>query len=341
MLFGHGDDITANSRTIEGNFSSNVWFEGYPEVVKSLIADALGKVANYPEPNACSLRSAVASSYGVSSSNVLISNGAIEAIYLVAQAWRNSRSLVVIPTFSEYEDACKLHQHQLTFIEEDRFDGSVPNGIDMVWLCNPNNPTGKIRGREWLLSMLEANPDTLFVVDQSYGTFSHQELLLHSDTIKHSNLILICSFTKCYSIPGIRVGYVAAAEQNIERLTNVKIPWSVNTLAIEVAAHFVSNREQYKLPLERWLALKNELCEVIASINGLEVVPSQTPYFLIRLQKGSSAELKSFLLDNYGLLIRDASNFRGLDNTYVRIAAQRQEVNSKLVKALLEWSCIK
>lgn len=340
MLFGHGDDIAACSRPVEGNFSSNVWFDGYTDEVKALVASAIGRVESYPEPDARSLRDIIASSFAVSYSNVMVSNGAIEAIYLIAQAWKRKRSLVVVPTFSEYEDACRLHEHELLYINEEDFDGAVPDGAEVVWLCNPNNPTGTVRRREMLLSMVEQHPEVMFVIDQSYGSFYPHELLLHSDVLRYRNLIIICSLTKCYAIPGMRVGYVVSSDENISMMLGVRIPWSVNALAVEVAKHFVLNRSSYVLPLSRWMSLKRALCERLSTISFLEIIPSETPYFLVKLHRGTSSELKAYLADCHGLLIRDASNFRGLDSRYVRIAPQDEATNCKLFNAIRQWNPI-
>lgn len=341
MLFGHGDDIAAHGREIEGNFSSNVWFEDYTKDIAPLVAAAMRSVTSYPEPDAASLRRLLAQEYGVGVDNVLVSNGAIEAIYLAAQAWSRKRSLVVTPTFSEYEDACRLHQHKLSFCTEGEFDGAIAPEVEMVWLCNPNNPTGSIRPRKQILSMVEQHPQVLFVIDQSYGSFSSYELLRHTDVLTHNNLIVICSLTKCFAIPGIRVGYCLSASQNIEQMLRVKIPWSVNTLAIEVAKHFISNRSRYELPLDRWMGLKQQLCSMLAPIEEVEALASQTPYFLMKLHRGTSSELKTYLVSKHGLLIRDAANFRGLDSTYVRIAPQHEAANAKLVKAIQLWTTTK
>lgn len=337
MLFGHGDDIAACSRSIVGNFSSNVWFDDYTREILPLINNAMSKISCYPEPDARSLREQIALSHNIGYNNVLVSNGAIEAIYLTAQTWKNRRSLIIVPTFSEYEDACHLHHHLLSFMDEEDFDGTIPTSVDMVWLCNPNNPTGKVRSRLQLLTMVEQNPDVLFFIDQSYGSFYSKDLLHHTDVLQHSNLIILCSLTKCFAIPGIRVGYAVSAAPNIDSMLQVKIPWSVNTLAIEVAKYFVANSHRYPLPLTRWMELKHELCKALTPIHWIEIRPSETPFFLIKLHEGSSSSLKSYLINDHGLLIRDASNFRSLDNTYVRIAPQHESLNRRLVNAIQQW----
>lgn len=341
MLFGHGDDITTYSKPIVGNFSSNVWFDGYTHKVKELVTSAIDKVSNYPEPDARSLRDAIATRLGLDYSNIAVTNGAIEAIYLIAQSWCKSRSLIAIPTFSEYEDACAMHAHQSSFISENELAEEAIGETDLMWICNPNNPTGKVSNRNRLLALIQSHPGVLFIIDQSYGSFYPEDLLLPSDVVTCQNLIVICSLTKCYAIPGLRVGYVMASTENTDRIMQSKIPWSVNALAIEAGKYFCNNAERYRLPLERWMLLKEKLCSELSAVSDAEVIPSATPYFLMKLHKGSSSDLKRYLAEEHGLLIRDASNFRGLSNRYVRIAPQDEAANQKLVKALKQWSLTK
>jgi threonine-phosphate decarboxylase len=337
MLFGHGDDMQACGVPIVGNFSSNVWYDGYVADLHEVVVESLSSITSYPEPDARSLRQLLAEANGVQLSNVLVSNGAIEALYLIAQAWKGSRSLVVVPTFSEYEDACRVNDHELLFLNEEDFVGAIPDVADIVWICNPNNPTGRVWSRKQLLSLIELSSDKLFVVDQSYASYCTEELLRATDVLRYNNLIMVGSLTKCYAIPGIRVGYVVSAAENIAQLLQVRIPWSVNTIAIAVAKHFIANSSRYQLPLSRWMAQKEQLCSELSVIEEVEVMPSSTPFFLLRLKKGNGAMLKQYLIKEHGLLIRSAANFRGLNASYVRISPQDDATNQKLVNALKQW----
>ncbi len=329
--------MAACNTTIEGNFSSNVWYDGYASELHDVVLGAMDGIASYPEPDARSLRQLLADTDGVGLSNIMVTNGAIEAIYLIAQEWRRSRSLVVVPTFSEYEDACRMHGHELSFITENDFDGTIFEEVGLVWICNPNNPTGKVRSRQQMVDMIRRNPEVMFVVDQSYGSFYPHELLLATDVLEFRNLTLICSMTKCYAIPGIRVGYVVSSSETIAKLLQIRIPWSVNSIAVAVAKHFTAKRDDYRLPLATWMEQKERLCGQLGSIATVEVLASATPFFLMRLKVGNASLLKQYLVKEHGLLIRNAANFRGLDASYVRISPQDDATNSKLVNALIQW----
>lgn len=139
MINGHGDDI--HKYNIESNFSSNIYGKQDQTLLHDYLCSKLKEIHSYPEPDAHSLVEVLATKHRVNTDNIIITNGATEAIYILAQAYRESKTAIIIPTFSEYEDACTIHKHQLSFHQtlED-----IDSDTEMVWLCNPNNPNGKI-----------------------------------------------------------------------------------------------------------------------------------------------------------------------------------------------------
>ena len=274
----------------------------------------------------------------VKEDNIVVTNGSITAFYLIAQAWRGAKSTIAVPSFAEYEDACRLHEHTLTFFstEEDLPDVSL-EGQDFCWLCNPNNPDGKLIHRGELLRLVDAHPDTLFVIDQAYVAFTTEELLKPKDVFAHKNLILVQSISKAYNIPGLRIGYMVADHALTERLNRYVIPWSVNAVAIEASKYILIHPAQFTLPIRKWQRETSDLIYQLRKLDGVEVIPTATTFFLVRLKKGSAAGLKQYLLEHEGILIRDASNFRGLDESYIRLSTQRTEQNEQLVAAMKRW----
>jgi threonine-phosphate decarboxylase len=177
----------------------------------------------------------------------------------------------------------------------------------------------------------------MFVIDQSYVSFTTEELFKPGDVLKYKNLILVHSMSKAYSLPGLRLGYVIASPKIISELNKYIIPWSVNVVAIEASKYILIHPAQFTLPIRKWQRETAEFIYLLNKLDDLEVIPTQTTFFLVRLKKGVAADLKQFLMDKYGLLIRDASNFRGLDETYFRICTQRTEENQQLVAAIKDW----
>jgi threonine-phosphate decarboxylase len=291
-------------------------------------------IHSYPEPDACSLTRQIAVKNNIAPKNVCMTNGATEAIYLIAQAFRQSRTAILIPTFSEYEDACRIHQHQLSFYPDLE---SVPKEMQLVWLCNPNNPTGKVWDKKTVEQSIRKHPDTVFVIDQSYESFTEKEVLSSEEAIAYKNVILVYSLTKQYMISGLRIGYLTADTALLKSVSSYRMPWSVNALAIE-AGNFLLNHPVETLNLSGYLAETKCLQKALSLIENLEVFPTDTHFFLCKWANGRTAfDLKNRLINRYGILIRDAANFRGLDDSYFRIATQSEEENNQLIKAIAAW----
>ena len=366
MLSGHGDDGYAQQTAIRHDFSSNVCREALPEGLLEYLRQGPDMLTHYPEPASESLRALIAKREGVTPASVLVTNGATEAIYLTAQAfmptaplssplggksesagnpspqggsWWGAEGLVgtyiLQPTFSEYADACRLYGHRVKGVG--RLD-EVGEEAAMVWLCNPNNPTGTVIPKTELLRQVSVHPSVVFVVDQSYEAFCREPLLSVREAAAFENLLLLHSMTKQYALPGLRLGYLTGAAKQVKRVERFLQPWSVNALA-QRAGQFLSGVRSGEdaFPVEDYLRETRRLRAAIDAMEGMEALPTSTNFFLVRLREPCAGALKQWLA-GLGILIRDASNFEGLDGHYVRIAAQRPEENDLLIEKLRQWS---
>jgi threonine-phosphate decarboxylase len=337
MLDGHGDDIYNSPSGIVANFSSNVWYGGCRPELSDFLCKHLAKVNYYPEVIAYSLAKRLEECHSVAPGSVLVTNGAVEAIYIISQCFAGAQTLIITPSFAEYEDACQMHRHQLHFDSIDNLCEDYRFKSKLIFFCNPNNPTGHVFSRAVVEKWISSSPGSVFVLDEAYCGFSLEDSSCLSLISKYSNLLIIRSMTKKFSIPGLRLGYVVAQPELIGRLLKCKMPWSVNALAIE-AGHFVlNNPEPFALPVKELLAETQRFAKEIANIPSVEVLPTSTNFFLCRLAQGTAAELKSFMLKEYGILIRDASNFRGLTPGHFRLSTLDPERNQLFIKALRKW----
>jgi len=337
MLFGHGDDTYLTNTEIIGNFSSNVWPGGpHPELI-NFLKTQLECIATYPEVKGESLAKALANFHGLKETQFLVCNGATEAFSLIAQTYARMHSCIFVPAFAEYEDACLLHKHLLSFEQRNSLKANMPLQSNLVWLGNPNNPDGYLNDARELRLLIAANPDRIFVIDEAYIQFSENGESLIKDVERFDNLIIIRSMTKYYAIPGLRLGYIAANEKLIARLETHKLPWTTNSLAVAAGKFLIENNTRLKPEMPKALSEAQEFFTELRSIEGLDIIPSATNYCLIRLPKALAAELKQFLIEEFGLLIRDASNFRTLDAYYFRVASQTPELNRTLINALKLW----
>ena len=336
MIEGHGNNIHQAGIRIVADFSSNVAGKPHQKLLEYL-SGKINTVGNYPEPFARSLREKMARKHDVKPSQILITNGSTEAFYLVASAFREKHSLVFTPSFAEYEDACRMHRHHLKFASTQQFTQALQSVPDLVWLGNPGNPDGSFIPVETIKKKLADYSKTLFVIDEAYSGLCSNFESLAGNIDNFSNLIVVQSMTKLFAIPGLRLGYLLASQPVMDYLQHFLMPWSVNALAIE-AGKFIVDHEQKLMPDISEILFQSGLMQTkFSQCNKLEVIHSPCNYFLVKLKKGNAPALKKYLLEEHGFLIRDASNFRGLDERFFRIAVQDETSNQKLHEAIIHW----
>lgn len=322
MIDGHGDDIY-RYEGIRMNFSSNIYAHADLTELEAYLCHHLDLIRSYPEPSSHSLEAMITHEYGVGADEVLVTSGATDAIYLIAQAFRDRKTYYVNhPTFSEYEDACRLYGY------EEQPDGAL------CWLCNPNNPTGEVFSISYI-EALAAQHD-LLVIDQSYEDYTHALMLSPKEAVRMDNVLQLHSMTKQYAIPGLRVGYVVASSRLIATLRKHYRPWAVNALAIEAGKWLLTHQQVFP-NLTIYLQETQRLREQLNAIKGVKAFDTQTNFFLCTIEPQTAASLKDYLAIRHGILIRDASNFQGLTPHHFRIATQLPKENDALVAAIQQF----
>ncbi|MDR1221575.1 MAG: pyridoxal phosphate-dependent class II aminotransferase [Tannerella sp.] len=333
MLYGHGDD-SYKYGNIKANFSSNIYGKTDLSGLYRHLSARMACLTAYPEPEPASLETQLAATYGLQPDEVCVTNGATEAIYLIAQAFRDRKSYILQPTFSEYADACRLHAHTVKPVYS---INAIDGNADLVWLCNPNNPTGEVRPENTLMTLIKSHPSVCFVIDQSYEDYTYKSLFSAAKAVEMSQVILLHSAAKRYAIPGLRLGAVTAPAALLQQIRRQRMPWSVNAMAIEAGYFFLQNRPLPPAFTDDLLKETERLRNAVENLKIADVWPTDTHFFLLRLRIGKSGLLKKYLAEEHHILIRDASNFEGLNDTFIRIATQTQEENNLLIKALEEW----
>lgn len=333
MISGHGDDSFRLNTPVKADFSSNVWFGGpSPELIQHLQQN-MHRIGNYPEPDAAGLCLKIADYHRVKPAKVVAFNGSVEAFYTIALAFRAKHSAILAPAFLEYEDACRMHQHQVSFFTSNENIRTA----DLCWIGNPNNPDGHIFSRTEIESFLIAHPETVLVVDEAYAGFIPEFQSAFELTDQFENLIVVRSLTKCCAIPGLRLGYVITSEKLAAKLRQFQQPWSVNALAQLAGKFLIENDIPNRLDSLEIVKLSQNLQENIEQLDGFRVVRSQAPFFLVEMETGTAADLKEFLIQKHGILIRDAANFRGLNERFFRVCTRNEADNSLLQKGLNEY----
>ncbi len=338
MIEGHGDDLYKYKYPIRINFSSNLtdWIDATP--LRLFLRERVGEVLSvYPEPRPFTLESRIASHLHLLPDNVCVTNGATEAIYLIAQTFTGIRSAVLQPTFSEYADAARMYGHRVVSLYQWPAHGRLPEDLQMLWLCNPNNPTGQVQDKEALALLVENNPQVLFVIDQSYEDFTFKPLFSACEAAKYPNVLLLHSLTKRYAMPGLRLGFLTGPAPLVAHLRTHRMPWSVNGVALEAGLFLTEHPNVIPFDLSGCLKEKERLVSRLCAMGVFEVWDSDTHFFLVRLRMGHSSALKDYLASEHGILIRDASNFEGLNEAFFRLSAQRKEDNDHLLEAMAQW----
>ncbi|MBA4436258.1 MAG: aminotransferase class I/II-fold pyridoxal phosphate-dependent enzyme [Nitrosopumilaceae archaeon] len=339
----HGGRFSGGNQKIDVlDYSSNTSPAGMPSSVKSAIKKRVGEMEHYPDTDSLNLISSLKKYTGLSDSNIVVGNGAIEILYNFCTAFLSKKTVLIpTPTFSEYESASKLVDCKFTFFKTmnlsediDSFISRIPkNGC--IFVCNPNNPTGTILSKKQLTKIISAakKKSCIVFVDECFIELvpeSNQSII--NLVKKYDNLFVLRSLTKSFGLAGIRIGYGIGSKTIIEILKKIKIPWSVNALAQQAGIIALKNKSHLTKSKSIIKKESNFLKKKIGIIPGFECHESSTNFILIKTKDDSTKIQKKLL--KHKILIRDCKNFRGLDNHYIRIAVKSHKDNLKLVNAM-------
>lgn len=333
MIYGHGDDLWHYAGKVKHNFSTNIRASFDLSPLMEILCADLATLTSYPEPEPVSVEKAIAEINGIRPEEVMVTNGATESIYLIARTGSGCHSAIIIPTFREYQDGCRMNGHRISFVST---LSEIPADSQMVWLCNPNNPTGTVTDRQRLLRVAARNPHKIFVIDQAYADYTPLQTLSARDALNAGNIILLGSLTKRFAVPGLRIGYSIANATLLSRVKAWRMPWAVNAPAIKCANYLLEHRDAYKIDT---LGLHTEALRIARELTGagIKVWPTDCNFILCELPHGKASDLKDYLMETEGILIRDASNFEGLGEVHFRLAAQSPAENDLIINRIKQW----
>lgn len=337
----HGGDIYGGE--VELDFSANTNPFGTPKGVLDAVHSALPEMHRYPDPYCRKLTQAIADFEGVPREYILCGNGAADLIYAYCEAVRPKLAVELAPTFSEYtlglkRVGCRVERFFLTmendFTLEDSFlQFLAEQKPEAVFLCNPNNPTGKIIAPEPMKKILEfcGKYDTQLFVDECFLDLSNSGESLKQHLANNQNLFILKAFTKSYGMAGIRLGYCLCADGKLlARMAAASQPWNVSSLA--QAAGIAALQEQAFLQKTKELVaverewLKRELEEL-----GFRVCLSNVNYLLFQAPSDLHTKLKA-----RKIAIRNCDNYYGLGPGWYRIAVRLHKENEALIRAMKE-----
>lgn len=348
--FEHGGNIEEIARKFRVkkdsiiDFSSNVNPFFCPQYVAGIMRSSVSKTCQYPDRKSTSLKKALGKHLNIDARHIVIGNGSSDLIYRMTSELKPKSALTLAPTFGEYEKALMNVGAKIKYLflqEKNNFSCSVDEIINkayetnILFLCNPNNPTGKIVPRQELerLILRLRRKKTILVLDEAFIDLEKRESIIDL-AVKNDNLLVLRSMTKFFGLPGLRLGYAVGSINHIRRIENFGQPWPVNVFAQSAGELIIKDKNFEKKAKKKLLNEREYLYRQLRQIKGLEPFPSSANFILIKIEGRTSSHQLQSLLIKRNLLIRDCSNFRGLGNKYIRVAVRKRTENKILLNEL-------
>jgi len=320
--------------------------------IKAEIRKNLKYLHSYPDPDAKRLRKRLAQYHGIDTETILCGNGSTELVYLIARTLKPQRVLVPAPTFSEYERAVSIggseeRKAQIDYMilkGEQGFkmnpdeliavlqrDASSTPSFDMIFLCNPNNPTGMLLKKDAVLKIADEAKEKrcYLIVDEACIDICADESVI-KDVERNPYLIVVRSLSSFYALGGLRIGYGVFPQHIIPKLKEQREPWTVNSLsqraAVVALQDKVFRKESLKIITEEKKFFEKSFQKI-----GIEFVKSDAHFYLVKIDNAHEICQQLRLK---GILVRNCDNVQGLDSSYIRIAVKSHKENAILIKEL-------
>lgn len=351
--FAHGGNLerlAAASGRAPGallDFSASINPLGPPEYLRATLCRHIETLLHYPDPEASDLRRAAASRFAVSPRQIVVGNGSTEIIHALPRALSVRRAVMPAPSYVGYQEAMAAAGCTVDFLPllpQDNFALDWPrlaamlDGGEMVFLGQPNNPTGCCFDPARLSPLLARFPQTYFVVDEAFIDFIPDPPTTIPLLLDFDNLVILKSMTKFYAVPGLRLGLAVTTPRLATKIRAQLPPWSVNSLALAVGAKVLADDAYAETSRALVARLREALAADLVALGGITVYEGEANYLLCRWQGlanglQSASELCLALL-SHGIAIRDCSNFPGLGPDFFRVAVRTGEENATLLTAL-------
>ncbi|EGO61972.1 threonine-phosphate decarboxylase CobD [Acetonema longum] len=330
------------------DFSANINPCGLPASVRDCLAREIDSLVHYPDPQAFLLKQAISERYQVPVTSIVAGNGAVELLYILCHMINPKRVLVTAPTFSEYERAARAANAEICYYtlspdNDFTYDAAVLEHLvarmDILFLGNPNNPTGSMLTNteiEHLLACCQRH-HCLVVVDESFIDFlpDDRDFTCRRLLDQNDHLVILQSLTKFYALPGLRLGFALCSERISQILHKGKDPWNVNSLAQAAGVAALKDVSYSETSKRIMHAAKDDFFRKLCAIPGWRPLKPVVNYILVDVgHTGRIAAEWQQLLMQRGVLIRDCSNYRGLSAAFIRLAVKLAEQNDALIHAI-------
>ena len=334
------------------SFSANVNPLGISPLLRDTLAKHVDAITSYPDREYTQLRKSICAYTGANFENIIVGNGSTELISLFIQTTHPKKALILGPTYSEYEREISLeggHTLYYPLKEENNFQMDVEDfcrqlndSLDLLVLCNPNNPTATAVARKDMRKILDCalQHGISVMVDETYEEFTPEGSKISSIplTNNYNNLIVLRGISKFFAAPGLRLGYAVTGNPDLLKYINTKKnPWTINSLA-EIAGCIMFSDKDY---IDKTKALitgeRQRMYDILSSWKTVKVYPSCTNFLLVRiLREDVTSDMVFDHCIRKGLMIRDCATFPFLDSSYIRFCVMSPEKNDELLEAFRE-----
>ncbi|MCQ2969231.1 MAG: threonine-phosphate decarboxylase CobD [Clostridium sp.] len=350
MKLTHGGDIYTYKEKFKKealDYSANINPLGMPKRVKEALIESIDSWVNYPDPLCRELKSDLADNENIKNEYIILGNGAADIIFRLVYTLNPKKAIVLAPTFSEYEEAltsvgCSVQYHYLkeedVFCLKDDFIDCISDEIDMVFICNPNNPTGELVSIELLEKILIRCKEkkAMLVIDECFNDFIEEpnKYTMKNFLEENKNLFILKAFTKIYAMAGLRLGYGLSSNQMLlNKMASASQPWAVSIPA-QIAGVQALKEKEYLKRTEKIIREESKyLREALLKLN-MKIYGSKANYIFFR--DNDSQELKAYL-ESKGIMIRDCSNYVGLTKGYYRICIKEHSDNERLINEIISF----
>lgn len=334
------------------SFSANVNPLGVSPKLRKTLADKIDAITSYPDRDYTSLRKCIGNYIQTDFKHILVGNGSTELISLFIQIKHPKKAVMIGPTYSEYEREVALGGGSSLYYrldEEDDFKLNISSlkeelksDVDLLVICNPNNPTSSAITREDMRTILDIckQRDIFVMVDETYVEFAEdmEQITSIPLTEYYNNILILRGISKFFAAPGLRLGYaICGNEDLLKEINKRKNPWTINSLAV-IAGEIMFTDEEYITKTKNLISSeRTRIYNILSECCNIKVYPPKANFVLIKILKEDITAMDLFeLAIKKGLMIRDCSSFAFLDDKYIRFCFMSPEKNNELLEVLLE-----
>lgn len=355
----HGSDLEKIEQFYHINkdeitsFSANVNPLGISPLLRDTLASHLDAITTYPDRDYVTLRKSISSYTGADYQQIIVGNGSTELISLLIQIRSPKKALIIGPTYSEYEREIslgggislyhRLDEEKNFQLQLDRLEPKLNESIDLLVICNPNNPTSSAIPRKQMRQILDIckQQDIFVIIDETYVEFAPhmEEITAVPLTNYYNNVAILRGISKFFASPGLRLGYAICGNQDfIREMNKKKNPWTINSLAAIAGEIMFQDTDYINKTKELIFSERTRIMNILSGWKSVKTYEPLANFILVRILKPdcSSDQMFDFCIRKK-MMIRDCSTFPFLNHEYIRFCFMKPEDNNHLLKAMSEY----